>query len=229
MRKGSSFLVVRDSANRRNELSKASGRRFALLDALLVVAGIGVGMAAARAYAVEHKTWYNQLFQLSGLASTNGEADVSQVAHQPGMLDWVPRDFLGIRGAISTMAVALCVTQLMLRLRARPAPARILATGVGTAACLALCTAIAIEVLCSLCWCAAKLAIGKIPPGVLWWHSIVDGLDKTPGVAVLAVWVLLWLGPRSTGPRDWVELLGLVIGCVLVLLVLAEPIIVAVT
>jgi hypothetical protein len=190
----------------------ASARRLGLLDALLLVAGIGVGLAVTRAYLTEHNAWLSMSpFQSAPPARFT--------------FDWTLNGLVRVKGGIVCMSMALCLTQLILRFRSRPV--RSLATGIGTSACLASCTALAIWLLLRLCWLAAKAASGTVPSGILWWQTMVDEIETTPAVAVVAVWVVLWLGRGSARPWDWIELFGAFLGCVLILQVFVEPIVVA--
>lgn len=193
-------------------MGTASSRRFVLRDGLLLVAATAVGLAVTRTYLVQHKTWW-------GMMQGN---PVAQDASQAGY--WTLTDFLTLQGAITCMSVVFCLTQLILRLRTAHAPAQSWATGVGTSACLAACTAFAAKLTASLCWWVTKVASGSRPDGLFWWHQIIEGIYTKQGVAVLAVWVVLSLGRASHRHWDWVELFGFLLGCVLVLQVFADAI-----
>jgi hypothetical protein len=179
----------------------SSPRRFALLDAMVLVAAASLGFATLR------WTW-------PGFWSTYGYSWPSGAPWSAvrAYADSAARQAIG-----AGPAVLLCLTLafFVVRLRGEDAPLRRFARRPGTAACLA-----ALPPLGMLA--VAYLVVNAIPGRVLesWYAMIL--LAYLPGPAVAGTWLTMAISGRCRAPRDWIEGLGLVIGvCWIALTLLA--------
>ena len=171
-------------------MESSPARKPTLVDAMILVAATGIGLAVIREWSPRYYTWpYSPI-------------------PPPTWLQWSVVVLSHWAFYVVPMPAAWCLAVLILRALGPRPPLRAAFAQAGSAAALGSGVATAAGV------CHFLLHLKNAS-----WHDLpFEYTTYSEGIAVIAVWVMLALTGTWRARHDWVDLLGRVLGCYWILM-----------
>lgn len=172
-------------------MNRSKVRAFATIDAMVLIAAIGIGLAVIRLFSPAYYVWPHTPIP------------------PPTWVEWSA--FVIPAWAFYTMPVPAVLTLSVLALRARRpvSPVRLTFGDAGVVAALGASVAITAGVV----YFVLDLRITS------WHETPFEYATYSAGVAVAAAWAGLAATGSWRSQRDWIDLLGRILGCYWMLLV----------